>query len=537
MTKLDQELQALQALCQQGDLESAKNGYLSYLRHSPDSAPALDALGLLAAQERDYPAAIRYLADAIRYAPTQPSYLLHLANIYKIQKNYEPAIKLLQQVVTLQPNYAPAWNNLGTIYFAQQDFTAAITCYQTAITHGPSFVDAYYNLGLAFTRTNQLVSAYKVYEKLLALDADLFAARFHLACLLLREEKWSQALPHFITIAQSQPFHFETQVNLANCYMKLGLLTEAKRHYQSAIEITPNDYQVLFNLGVVNMQLGQLDAAIQSYQKALHITPDFFDGHNNLGVAFLAKQYYQFALEQFQAALKLQPHNTALQYIVQMLAQQNPQSAAPTYYIASLFDAYADHYETHLLTALDYQLPALMMKALASLKKNKYGEKNIGKDILDLGCGTGLCGAAIKTQARSLVGVDLSANMLAMAAAKNIYDNLIHSAIEPYLQTQQAQFDLILAGDVFVYIGDLDPVIKFAAQALRRNGLIIFNTEIGENTYYQLTQSGRFIHQKSYIELLAESYELSVKFYQKVLTRQQNNAPVYGHLFILQKNT
>ena len=44
--------------------------------------------------------------------------------------------------------------------------------------------------------------------------------------------------------------------------------------------------------------------------------------------------------------------------------------------------------------------------------------------MLDLGCGTGLGGAAFRPFVDRLVGVDLSPAMIAQAAAKGLYDRL-----------------------------------------------------------------------------------------------------------------
>lgn len=454
---------------------------------------------------------------------------LHLANILKAQGSYKQAENILQTIISLYPNYAPAYNNLGTLFYAQEKWFEAIAAYRTAIQKESHFVDAWYNLGLALRKQNALSDAMIAYQQLLKLAPEHFAARFHLACLFMQKEKIEEAIQEFLFIEKSQPNHFETQSNLAACYLKKGALTDAKLHYKKALNLMPNDSQLLFNLGVIDTQLGDIDNAIQHYQKAVRIDPDFFAAHNNLGVAFLAVQHIPFALQHFKEAAKLQPENKSIHYTIQALSQNQSLLSAPTEYITSLFDSYADHYEQHLITALDYQIPVHFQRILNQLHSSKTSW-----DILDLGCGTGLCGTVVKAFAKSLVGVDLSEKMLEMATQKSIYDALECDEFNVFLKKKRNAYDLIIAGDALVYVGDLSILFQSVKQALRLKGLFLFNAEISENDDYKMNQSGRFSHQKKYIETLAKKNNLTIIHYEKAVTRMQNNAPVYGHLYVLQ---
>ena len=418
--------------------------------------------------------------------------------------------------------------------FAQNQFEAAIANYQRAIAIQPEFLDAYYNMGLALTKQLDDTAAIQTYETILQKAPIHAAANFQLGTLLLAKGQLQNALPHFLIIDEHHPHHFETQTNLATCYLKLGKLNEAKKHYIKALEIIPEDTQILFNLGVINMQQGHTDNAIQNYQRALKINPDLFEAQNNIAVAFLAKNHLNFALQHFQQALRLQPDNQTIQYIVTMLAQDQRLLASPPDYIKNLFDAYADHYELHLLQGLDYQVPDLIFNAVSQVITNT-GQP---LDILDLGCGTGLTGIPFQPMAKTLIGVDLAEKMLAVAAEKNIYTHLVTADITTYLQQQQPMaFDLLIAGDALVYIGDLSAFFQGAAKVLRPGGLLVFNTEITDQADYAMNQSGRFSHQQKYLDALAAQNNLKIVFYQKTITRQQNNEPVYGHLYVLAKQS
>ena len=530
MKKNNLDLIEISALHRQGQLDEAEAGYLAILRKNPRAVDVLHSLGILYAQKENFADAIRYLRLAITYQPSDVVLKLHLANALKSQKLFAEAIEILQQALQAKPDYVAALNNLGTVYYAQGNFPAAISAFQSVIEKEPQFIDAYYNLGLALGKQQEWPKAITTYQQLLNLSPSHVAARFHLACALMYIKKMDDSIHEFSQIEQIEPHHFETQANLATCYLKKGALQKAKEHYLKALELMPNDTQILFNLGVIYTEQGDLDSAIRQYQKAVHQQPDFFSAHNNLGVAFIAKQHVAFALHHFQEAARLQPQNESIRYTIQALSQNKRLLAAPTDYVKSLFDSYAGHYEQHLLSALDYQLPLHIKRIL-----ERFHPLPAAWNILDLGCGTGLCGVILKPFAKTLVGVDLSEKMLEVALSKKIYDQLACEDVSLFLMNKKATYDVIVAGDVLVYIGDLAPLFHHIHSALRERGLFIFNTEISDNEDYRMTQSGRFAHQKNHLEKLAKENHFAVRHYEKTITRLQNNMPVYGHLYVLAK--
>lgn len=528
MKKYNLDIASVRKLHQARQFAQAEAGYLAILRKNPRNIDALHALSILYAQQENYEDAVASLKTAINYEPNNSTLQLHLANILKAQGLFNQAADVLQKTLSSHPTYAAAFNNLGTVFYAQGKLSDAITAYRNAIAQEPTFIDAYYNLGLALGKHDQLDEAIAVYQQLLQLSPEHVAARFHLASTYMRHEKLKEAIAEFILIEKKEPHHFETQSNLAACYLKNSAFMDAKNHYKKALELMPNDSQILFNLGVIDTQLGNIDSAIQFYQKALQIQPDLFAAHNNLGTAFLAKQHIPFALHHFEAAAKLQPENKSLQYTIKALSQNQQLLSAPTDYVKSLFDSYADHYDEHLMNALEYKIPAHFQRALTKLQPASW-------DILDLGCGTGLCGTIAKPFAKKLMGVDLSEKMLDIARDKNIYDTLECDEFNAFLSKPRTAFDLIIAGDVLVYMGDLTLLFKNIQKALRAKGMFLFNCEINENEDYKMNQSGRFSHQKKYIEILAKKNDLAVIHYEKAVTRMQNNEPVYGHIFVLQR--
>jgi predicted TPR repeat methyltransferase len=201
-----------------------------------------------------------------------------------------------------------------------------------------------------------------------------------------------------------------------------------------------------------------------------------------------------------------------------------PEDAMQPGYVAALFDDYADRFDAHLTRVLSYRGPEAILEALR-LVRAAQGKALRFASALDLGCGTGLMGEAIRPFVDRLHGVDLSPGMVAKARAKLIYEGLAVGDLLGFLHAEPANdADLVLAADVLVYIGDLAPVFGAVAKSLARNGLFAFtlqSTDAGPvGTGFRLGSDNRFAHSASHVRLAAERCSLAIAHLAPVVTRQ-----------------
>ncbi|MDP2693636.1 MAG: methyltransferase domain-containing protein, partial [Gallionella sp.] len=211
---------------------------------------------------------------------------------------------------------------------------------------------------------------------------------------------------------------------------------------------------------------------------------------------------------------------------------------APSQYVQELFDDYADKFDTHLVKVLQYNTPAELMALIKQVVEPPMEKWS----VLDLGCGTGLMGEEIAPHALQLTGVDLSEKMLSKARARNVYHRLVHSDLLPMMRDEEASsYDVMVAADVFIYLGMLDEVVSEARRLLRPGGFFMFSVEaldalpdkVGDtdgHVEYKLNQTGRYAHSSTYLNKLASinSFKpLDMIFTQK---RHEGGKPVMAWL-------
>ena len=209
----------------------------------------------------------------------------------------------------------------------------------------------------------------------------------------------------------------------------------------------------------------------------------------------------------------------------------DPNRRVPVTNMSETFNHFAEDFDRQLLEDLDYMAP----KQIHSLFKRIPAEKSEGLDILDAGCGTGLSGIRFKCYADRLTGVDLSPEMLKQARDRNIYDELLESEVAACMRVRPNTFDLIIAVDVFCYIGDLTDTLNAARVALKPAGHLLFSVEAQSTRGYSLTGSGRYAHKPAYIRRTAKSAGFHEMLSSRETLRTEYGTPVAGYLTALQK--
>lgn len=276
---------------------------------------------------------------------------------------------------------------------------------------------------------------------------------------------------------------------------------------------------------------GRTETAFLCAKRVTELTPDDPDAWYALGWAAQAAGRRAEAGGAYEKYLASRTEDAAIRHMLTALRDEPPPPRASDQCILQLFREFSSNYDAKMRDKLSYQAP----ERLEDLIRSEMGDA-AGLQILDIGCGTGLAGVALKKRAARLVGVDLSPEMIELARARGIYDQLEVAEITAWLDQTQAQFDLIAACDCLVYFGDLQPLAASAARKLNPGGCFAFTTERGERYPFHLSDSGRYTHHPGHVREVAASSGLMVARLEDGFLRTERGIEVTGLLALLRKS-
>jgi predicted TPR repeat methyltransferase len=411
-----------------------------------------------------------------------------------LQKNeqFAEAAEVYRRVLETAPDHPRALHYAGVLAHQRGQNKQSLALIEQSLTLTPDQADWYSNLGIVLQSDGSLDRAIDAYRRAIALD----------------------------------PSHANAHNNLGVLLRATGQAVEAEAAYRTAIRLNPEHIDAYTNLGILLTGLKRAEEAATCYCKAITLRPKHREARKLLALAHTTLGEIEKATNILQEWLEEEPDNPVARHMLAACTGRDVPERASNGFIEVTFDSFAASFESKLVR-LSYRAPALVAAMLED-----YGlEGSHRLDVLDAGCGTGLCGMIVAPFARRLVGVDLSQGMLAHAKDKNVYDALVRAELTEYLRDHSEAFDLIVSADALVYFGDLNGVIGAFAAALRPNGLVVFTLEravadrVGAN--YRLELHGRYSHAQTYVERLLTVSGLQAKIVQAEL-RTEAGAPVAG---------
>lgn len=341
----------------------------------------------------------------------------------------------------------------------------------------------------------------------------------------LQAEDLAGAAEGFEQVLQIDPAQAPAHYQLGNVRRDQGRYAEAEQHFKLALALSPDHAEAHNNLGVIEEVTGRAEEALASYRRAIQARPALTQAYLNLGRLLMQLARRDEAAQCYRQGLAASDKPPVFAHLLAALEGRTT-VAAPVDYVRSTFDGFAREFDKQLVGELSYHLPEAMAKSVARVRP--FGRASA--DVLDLGCGTGLSGLAFAPIARRLVGVDISAGMLHEARARGCYQELAETEILEWMrQAAPAQFDLIIAADVLIYVGELDQIFAEAARLARPRALFAFSIEVCTEADWRLLDSGRYAQSAPYIERLAEEHGFTVS----LRTSQPIRKPIVGLLYVL----
>ena len=568
-------LQKAVELHNQGYLDNAESIYRQILETAPQNHIVLNLLGLIAQAKNSHNQAIELFYRAQKQYPGEPMYAFNMGFSLLKSEKFSEAKASFQKALDLSPNFKEAAYYSGVCDEKKGDKQHAVTNYQKALNIDASYFEPKLALCLLDEDINKLMALNEEYKNNYLIKANISKKYFDAGDL-------QNAMIYAEQAYKLEPFDDEISAFYGTLLLQNGKLEDSRKILESAIKINPKNVSALINAANLFFLNKNFQKAEDLYNRALGIAPENFDAHLNLANLFFNQNRKAEALEEYRAAAILNPkspelsrnlaallceekeYEDALGLLFNAVNQNNSEeisvSIAETLtllayedqetalkiaenwqksmpenvfarhtfaalkgkkiednkdYSEKLFDVFAENYDA-ILQKIAYIIP----DKIAELTKNVSGK------IIDLGCGSGLVGAASINIKQEFTGVDISAKMLEQAEKTGRYKKLIKSDIIDFLYTKP-EAKLLIAADVLCYLADLREFFLLA-----KGYELCFSVEaLKAGQDYALQTSGRYAHSKKYIEdlLKTNGYD-NIKCYEETI-RYENGLPIRGYIF------
>jgi predicted TPR repeat methyltransferase len=446
------------------------------------------------------------------------------------QQAFAAARSICQQHLAHKPDDFNARHLLGLIQLKSGNAIAACRELQRATelpVQARFKAQALSNLSLALQARGRSEDAYRAIEHAITLLPDESAFQLNRLALLEQLGRW-QTIEQLFTV-QPQLMHYtDARLTLAVALRHQHKSPEALNLLQPLL-VSPDFSIEAESEWALNLCLCQQSDRLLAQLRQQDCSPTRL---LELADYIAEESDPEVAVQLYEEVVKQQPDNAHAQHMLNA-AGGRCSAEAPKGYVQALYDAHAEEFENRLQKQLEYRAPQLLAKLLTQLIESDNAEL----EMLDLGCGTGLCGQALKAvlPIHRLYGCDLSHSMLELAAAKKCYDQLECRDLQSAL-AQSGPVDLITATDVLIYTGDLHPVCQAAARALRAGGHFAFTVEAAEDDQaVSLQSSGRFRHSQSHIEAAAAVAGLHVKYCATFPLRLEHQRQLTGLMVVLER--
>jgi predicted TPR repeat methyltransferase len=410
----------------------------------------------------------------------------------------------------------------GVRLFEAGRYAEAAAAFEAALALVPGRASVLVNLAVARLKLAQPDQALAALDSALAADAQQPDAWTHRGAALAELGRDAEALASFEQALALEPGQAVARYQRAQALDRLGRHAEALRALDELLKEVPGHAHGWMLHGQTLQLLRRHGEAGASYQEALALDPGLGMAWSHLGHWLHDQGRLAEAAEAFSRAAATGTDVAMNRYFFAAVTGRDAPPATPEPYLRALFDSYTPEFEAHLLQTQRYRAHELVVQAAQAADPPAGG-------ALDLGCGTGLCGPLLRPGFWPLAGVDLSSTMLAMARERGVYDELVEADIALHLQRTPQRYALLVAADVFIYIGDLAPVLAGARRVLLPGGVLALSVEAaGDDEGYWLQPSFRYAHSERYLRELATAQGFEIVSLQPASLREAQRQSIAG---------
>lgn len=342
--------------------------------------------------------------------------------------------------------------------------------------------------------------------------------------------RFEEAERCFVSSLALLPGRVSTLINLTATQLKLSRPQDALATAAQVLALEPENIDAWFHRATTLALLGRHGEALEACDKLLSLDPSLAPVWSRRGGLLRELDRLEEAAQAFERAIALGADPELNGYYLASVRGASAPATAPRSYVETLFDEYAGQFDEHLLQVLRYRAHEVLVQHLRRLAAREFAS------ALDLGCGTGLCGPLVRPMVRRLAGVDLSGQMLQRSRTLGVYDELAQAELVEHLQSTAQRHDLVLAADVFIYVGDLAPVFAGVHAVMASGGVFCFSAELADDTQdFALQPSLRYAHSDRYLRELAARHGFDVIGIVPAPVREEQRESIAGLFVYLQR--
>ena len=412
----------------------------------------------------------------------------------------------------------------------QQRLDEARELYESILKDQPENADALHFLGVLLCHQGNTRQGEHYIRQALTLAPDYFDAHNNLGNILQILGRFDEAERCYLESQRLRPDAPESFINLAAMRLAQQDELKARNYLTDALKIAPSNPQSHKMIARIAQSHGSFDVALDHLNQAIE------HGTGSLQLSALIEKARILTLQDkkddaidlYQQWLSEHPADETAKHMLASLRGDSPPEKPGEKYVKELFDRFALSFD-NVLEALDYKAPELIKHYVETL----YSTGTEKLQVVDAGCGTGLCGSFLKPLADTLIGVDLSPAMLNRARILNQYDELIEDDLIRFFDSKSNEYDLIVSADTLIYLGTLDRIFAGMAQSLRVKSDLIFTLEIDptpNDRGYRLQEHGRYCHTKEYATDCLQAAGFTINAMEEHHLRMERGEPVLGML-------
>ncbi|MEM5581262.1 methyltransferase [Roseibium sp. AS2] len=410
----------------------------------------------------------------------------------------------------------------------------ALAAYKDVLTAEPENADGLHFLGLLHFEAGKPDNAVQLIRKSLEHNARNAAACNNLGNILKLGDRPDEALDAYVRAVEIEPRHEEAWSNINVMMEGASNNDDLLPVLREIVRLDPDNPNAWHNFGLSLMLAGHRDEAADALERCLEFGSEVWTDPIWHARVLCALGRRDRALQHLEALVAADPGNTIARY--QLAAVRgDDMDHAPEDYVKSHFDSFSDSFD-EVLKNLGYRAPERVSEEVASLasaRSSPFG------DVIDLGCGTGLCGPLIREHCTRLTGIDLSPGMLRKASALEVYDFLVEGELVGFLNSAlPTRFDLAVCVDTLCYLGDLQPFMNALWAALTPGAVLVASVEHLSDPSgpdYRVDPTGRYAHTPAYLKNCAETAGLVYEVEKPLVLRHELGKEVHGLVFHARK--